>query len=184
MHCSLLSLGCLCGFALPVNASLTGLRALKIAQRRLRPEVRSKLLGISSARTDIAFVPKMWRFVFLDQKTKDHCRIVTVAAQASSGHPDTIKAFVAVEPENGLSMLPIALSELVIDSDVVLERVRLICKLKGITTAEYQMRRTRDEKIPMWQLLLYGQAPEPVATFRVNAATGAIQLDNKPDSAG
>jgi hypothetical protein len=76
MHCSLLSLGCAFGFASPSDRHiLTALRALKIAQRRLRPEVRSKLLSVSSAHTDPTLVPEAWRFVFLDPATNGHCRI-------------------------------------------------------------------------------------------------------------
>src|SRR5277367_3730341 len=94
MHCSLLSLGCVFGFAPPSNqAVMTAFRAFKISQRRLRPEVRGKLLSISSARTDATLVPKAWRFVFHDPGTSGKCRIVTVATKASSEHPDTVEAF-------------------------------------------------------------------------------------------
>ena len=183
MHCSLLSMGCACGFALPANSNLTGLRALKIAQRRLRPEVRSQLLGISSARTDATFVPSMWRFVFLDQSTRDHGRIVTVAKEASSEHSDTVEAFRSVEPENALTLLVIPQDKLLIDSDAVLKQIRLTCKLKGITSAEYQMRQTRADQSPTWHLLLYATAPEPIVSFRVDAATGAIHQGEKSDKA-
>src|SRR5476651_1455769 len=94
MHCALLSLGCAFGFAQANNqTSLTALRALKIAQRRLRPEVRAKLLSVTSARTSGNMVPEAWRFVFLDPATSGHSRIVTVAAKTSSEHPDTVEAF-------------------------------------------------------------------------------------------
>ena len=93
MHCSLLSLGCAFGFAPPANqGALTALRGLKIAQRRLRPEVRAKLLSVSSCRSDQTLAPGAWRFVFLDPVTNGNCRVVTVAAKTSSEHPDTVEA--------------------------------------------------------------------------------------------
>ena len=111
-HCSLLSLGCAFGFASPSDRRiLTALRALKIAQRRLRPEVRSKLLSVSSARTDSTLVPDAWRFVFLDPATSGHCRIVTVAARTSSEHPDTIEAFSSLKLESTAGSPPIPQSK-------------------------------------------------------------------------
>src|SRR5471030_1794629 len=101
MHCSLLSLGCVFGFTPPNNqTTLTALRALKIAQRRLRPEVRAKLLSVSSARSDGSLAPEAWRFVFLDPATSGNCRVVTVAAKTSSEHPDTVEAFSAAKTES------------------------------------------------------------------------------------
>src|SRR5471030_3524308 len=115
MHCSLLSLGCVFGFT-PANNqnSLTALRALKIAQRRLRPEVRSKLLSVSSARTDGSLAPEAWRFVFLDPATSGNCRVVTVAAKTSSEHPDTVEAFSSAKTEDASSLHEIVQNQWVI----------------------------------------------------------------------
>src|SRR5271170_3410291 len=100
MQCSLLSLGCVFGCAPAQNqSSLTALKALKIAQRRLRPEVRSKLMSVASARSDASLSPHAWRFVFMDPATSGNCRIVTVAAKASSEHPDTVEAFSSIKEE-------------------------------------------------------------------------------------
>src|SRR5471032_3177486 len=109
MHCSLLSLGCVFGCA-PANGqtTLTALRAFKIAQRRLRPEVRSKLLSVSSARAEGALAPDAWRFVFFDPGTSGNCRIVTVAAKTSSEHPDTVEAFSSAKTENAATTHAIA----------------------------------------------------------------------------
>src|SRR5271170_5540714 len=97
MHCSLLSLGCVFGFSTPAQqSSLTALRALKIAQRRLRPDVRVKLLSVTSARSGPSFTPAAWRFAFLDPGTTGKCRVVVVAAKTSSEHPDAVEAFSSV----------------------------------------------------------------------------------------
>src|SRR5476651_871704 len=118
MHCSLLSLGCVFGFSPDSEQStLTAIRALKIAQRRLRPEVRAKLLSVSSARTDASLAPEAWRFVFLDPATSGNCRVVTVAAKTSSEHPDTVEAFSSAKTESASSMHAIAQNKWVVDSD-------------------------------------------------------------------
>src|SRR5471032_463955 len=140
MHCSLLSLGCVFGFA-PASeqTTLTALRALKIAQRRLRPEVRAKLLSVSSARTNGNLTPEAWRFVFLDQATSGHSRVVTVAAKTSSEHPDTVEAFSSVKTESVAGQHPIAQNKLLVDSDKALEQARSVAKLKGLSAAEYEL---------------------------------------------
>ena len=176
MHCSLLSLGCAFGFAPPVILNLTALRALKIAQRRLRPEVRSKLLGISSARTDATFVPQAWRFVFSDSTTNGHCRVVTVAARASSEHPDTVRAFSSIKPESGASLRAIPQNKLLFDSNKVLERVRGTSKLKGSQSAEYRLCWPPNGRETSWHLSFYDKAAQPMASFRIDANTGAIKL--------
>src|SRR5258708_2991496 len=116
MHCSLLSLSCVFGFA-PANpqAHLPPLRPLKIAQRRLRPEVRAKRLSVSSARTDGSLVPEAWRFVFLDPATSGNCRVVTVAAKTSSEHPDTVEAFSSAKTESVPASHAIAQNKWVMD---------------------------------------------------------------------
>ena len=180
MHCSLLSLGCAFGFA-PAGdqTTLTALRALKIAQRRLRPEVRSKLLSVSSARTDATLAPEAWRFVFLDLETSGHCRIVTVAAKASSEHPDTVEAFSSAKAENVASLVPIPQNKLLVDSTKALEEVRGSSKLKGVQSAQYRLVQPRTGKEPLWHLQFFAEGPEPIVDFEVTAKTGAIQLVGK-----
>ena len=177
MHCSLLSLGCVFGFATPEDqASLTALRALKIAQRRLRPEVRTKLLSVTSARTNGNLIPEAWRFVFLDQATSGHCRVVTVAAKASSEHPDTVEAFGSSRVENVDSLHAIPQNKLVLDSDRVLEQARAASKLKGVKSVEFRLLQPRSGREPMWHLYFFSESGEAVASFQVGAKTGSTQL--------
>ena len=177
MHCSLLSLGCVFGCA-PANnqTSLTALRALKIAQRRLRPEVRAKLLSVSSARTDNSLAPEAWRFVFMDPATGGNCRVVTVAAKTSSEHPDTIEAFSSAKTERTPAGHAIAQNKLVLDSDLVLAQARGAAKLKGICAAEYHLSQPRSGQEPVWTLYFYAEAAEPVTRFQIGAKTGAVKI--------
>jgi hypothetical protein len=176
MHCSLLSLGCVFGFTPDAEkTTLTALRALKIAQRRLRPEVRAKLLSVSSARTDGSFAPEAWRFVFLDEATSGHSRVVTVAAKASSEHPDTIEAFSSSKPDDLDILHPIAQNKFVVDSDKVLEQARGETKLKGMLSAEYRLLQPRSGKEPVWHLHFYGREEEPIFSFEVSAKSGAME---------
>jgi len=182
MHCSLLSLGCVFGFV-PANdqATLTALRALKIAQRRLRPEVRAKLLNVTSARTNATLVPEAWRFVFLDQATSGHCRVVTVAAKTSSEHPDTVESF-SSSKSNDIDILhSIAQNKLLVDSDKVLDLTRSSAKLKGVVSAEYHLVQPRSGREPLWHLRFYGEAEEPIACFQIGAKTGVIELNDHGD---
>jgi len=177
MHCSLLSLGCVFGFA-PANnqTSLTALRAFKIAQRRLRPEVRAKLLSVSSARTDGSLAPEAWRFVFLDPATSGNCRVVTVAAKTSSEHPDTVEAFSSAKTESVPTLHAIAQNKWVMDSDQALAQARGAAKLKGIRAAEYRLGQPRSGQEPLWTLDFYAEAAEPAARFQVGAKTGAVKI--------
>jgi len=177
MHCSLLSLGCVFGFAPPHGPnSLTALRALKIAQRRLRPEVRSKLLSVSSPRTNGSLAPVAWRFVFLDQATSGHCRVVTVAAKTSSEHPDTVEAFSSATTDGEAANHPIAQNKLVLDSDQILAQAKGTAKLKGITTAEYRLVQQRNDKEPQWILSFFADANEPIARFQIGAKGGSVKI--------
>jgi len=171
------------GFAPPTDSTLTALRALKIAQRRLRPEVRSKLLSVSSARTDATLIPEAWRFVFLDQATSGHCRVVTVAAKASSEHPDTIEAFSSIKSESVASLHPIPQNKLLFDSNQVLEQARGTSKIKGSLSAEYRLLQPKSGREPVWHLSFFGEAPEPIANFQVGAKTGASQTVGNNDIA-
>ncbi len=176
MHCSLLSLGCAFGFAAPTeHTQLTALRALKIAQRRLRPEVRSKLLSVSSARTNGNLTPGAWRFVFLDEATSGRCRIVTVAAKTSSEHPDTVEAFSSAKTEDVAALHAIPQTKLVFDSDQVLEQLQRGAKLKHIHGAEYRLVQPKGGKEPLWEVRFYGDGEEPVSGFHVGAKTGALE---------
>jgi hypothetical protein len=176
MHCSLSSLGCVFGFSPPNDrGALTALRALKIAQRRLRPEVRAKLLGVSSALSNQTLEPEAWRFVFLDPATSGKCRVVTVAAKTSSEHPDTVEAFSSAKTENISGSQVIPQNKLLIDSDAALEKVRLTSKLKGVKSAEFRLAQTKGKPEPFWCLQFFGEDAEPVAKFRVGAKTGLLE---------
>jgi hypothetical protein len=177
MHCSLLSLGCVFGFAPPIqHATLSALRALKIAQRRLRPEVRAKLLSVSSARTDASLAPEAWRFVFLDPATSGNCRAVTVAAKTSSEHPDTVEAFSAAKTESTQTNHAIAQNKWVIDSDQALSEARAVAKLKGVQGAEYRLSQPRNGSEAFWTLSFYGEGVEPVARLQVGAKSGNAKI--------
>ena len=180
MQCSLLSLGCIFGFA-PSNAhaNLGALRAFKIAQRRLRPEVRAKLLSVTSAKTDGSFIPEAWRFVFLDPATSGNCRIVTVAAKTSSEHPDTVEAFSSARSENVAALHPVAQNKWMIDSAQALTQARGAAKLKGIRAAQYRLDQPRAGQDPMWTLSFFGEGADAVASFQVGAKTGAVKLLDK-----
>jgi hypothetical protein len=177
MHCSLLSLGCVFGFAAPTqHTSLSFLRALKIAQRRLRPEVRSKLLSVSSSRTDGSLSPEAWRFVFQDPATSGNCRVVTVAAKTSSEHPDTVEAFSAAKLESMPTTHPISQNKCLVDSDQVLAQARSAAKLKGILSAEYRLSQARSTQEPLWTLAFFAEKPEAVARLQIGAKTGAVKI--------
>ena len=172
MSCSLLSLGCVFAYVSPADSTMTALRALKIAQRRLRPEVRSELLSMASARTDATFTPEAWRVVFLDQATVGHCRVVTVASRASSEHPETVEAFSAIKSENVPSLQVIPQIKLLFDSNQALAQVRRASNLTDCLSAEYRLHQSLRGRGPVWSLSFYGKAPEPMATFHVGAKTG------------
>ena len=175
MHCSLLSLGCAFGFAPPTDhRALSALRALKIAQRRLRPEVRSKLLSISSAPTDQSLVPEAWRFVFLDAATSGNCRVVTVAAKTSSEHPDTIEAFSSSKTEAPAATQAVPQNKLLVDSDRVLEEIRNGSKLKGVRSAQYQLIQQKGVPEPFWTVQVFAETGGVVARFRLGAKTGKL----------
>jgi hypothetical protein len=177
MHCSLLSLGCVFGFSSgSAPASLTVLRALKIAQRRLRPEVRSKLLSVSSARTDGTLLPQAWRFVFLDPATRGNCRVVTVAAKTSSEHPETVEAFNSIQNETSATNHPISQNKLLLDSDQILAQARGTAKLKGILAAEYSLAQARNGQEPLWTLTFYAGEPKAVARLQVGGKVGAVKI--------
>lgn len=177
MHCSLLSLGCVFGFASTTDKiGLNALRAFKIAQRRLRPEVRAKLLSVSSSRTDGSLNPDAWRFVFLDQATSGNCRVVTVAAKTSSEHPDTVEAFNSAKTEGESSNHVVPQNKWVIDSEQALALARGTSKLKGVRSAEYRLSQPRNGHEPLWTLYFYAEAAEAVARFQIGAKTGAVKI--------
>jgi hypothetical protein len=185
MQCSLFSLGCVFGCAPAQNQSnLTALPALKIAQRRLRPGVRSKLMSVVSARSGVSLAPQAWRFVFMDPGTSDHGRVVTVAARASSEHPDTVEAFSAIKEENVSSQPVIAQGKLAIDSDQALVHAKGAAKLKGITAAQYRLAQARGTSEPMWTLFLFAEGEEPVVRIQVGAKTGSVRIINRDDQGG
>jgi hypothetical protein len=176
MHCSLLSLGCAFGFSTAEQSQLlTALRALKIAQRRLRPEVRTKLLSAISARTDQTMVPEAWRFVFLDPATSGNCRIVTVASKTSSEHPDTVDAFTPTKTEEVITSSAIPQKKLVIDSDKALDLVRVGTRRRGIRAAEYHLSPQKGSQEPLWTILFYSDSSDPAAIFRVGAKNGTVE---------
>jgi hypothetical protein len=177
MHCSLLSLGCVFGCAPAYNqADLPVLRALKIAQRRLRPEVRSKLLGVSSSRTNTSLTPDAWRFVFLDPATSGNCRVVTVAAKTSSEHPDTVEAFSSFKTETAAANLVIPQNKLLLDTAQILAQAKGAAKLKGIKAAEYRLGQPRNGQEPVWTLTFFAESDDPVARMQVGAKSGAVKI--------
>jgi hypothetical protein len=167
------------GFSSPHGESaFSALRALKVAQRRLRPEVRSKLLTATSARFRLAETPEAWRFVFLDPATSGKCRIVTVAAKTSSEHPDAVEAFGSARMEAEVENIsPITQSRLLVDSDRVLELARQASKLKGAEEAEYQLQQRKGVAEPTWLLRFFTAARDPLAVFSIGARTGSIEMN-------
>ena len=179
INCSLLSLGCAFGFTPPGEQNtLTALRALKIAQRRLKPQVRSKLLSVASSRSDSTLHPEAWRFVFSDPGTSGNCRIVTVAAKTSSEHPDTVQAFNATKSESVSGAQVIPQNKLLIDSRKVLELVRTQSKLKGVKSAEYRLTQAKNKPEPTWVVQFFGEKSEPVVLFQISAKGGAVVCGN------
>lgn len=176
LHCSLLSLGCVFGFSSANKATLTALRALKIAQRRLRPEVRAKLLSVSSARTDVTLTPEAWRFVFQDLATSGNSRVVTVAAKTSSEHPDTVEAFSSLSSENVAASHAIAQNKLLVDSDQALQEAREVVNLEEAHTAEYRLTQHKSNQEPLWILHFYAETGEAMACVQVGAKTGTVQI--------
>ncbi len=176
MHCSLFSLGCAAGFAPPPqHTTLSALRALKIAQRRLRPEVRSRLLAVSSARSDAAFVPPAWRFTFADPATSGNSRMVTVAAKTSSEHPDVVEAFSGADREDISGLAPIPQNKLIIDSDKALENIRSSSKLKGARGVEFRLVQVKRRPEPTWSVRIFGETGDLLASFRVGAKSGLLE---------
>jgi hypothetical protein len=177
IHCSLLSLGCVFAAATPsAQVSMTAFRAFKISQRRLKLEVRAKLLSVSSARTDATLVPQAWRFVFHDPSTSRNCRIVTVAAKASSEHPDTVEAFRFSQAENVAVLHPVPQNKLLVDSDQALERARAAAKLKGVMAIEYRLVYKRNGREPLWNLQFYAEGGKALSRVQIGAKTGKIEL--------
>jgi hypothetical protein len=175
LQCSLFSLGCAFGFSPPQDtAELTALRALKIAQRRLRPEVRSRLLSVSSPRTEITFKPDAWRFVFFDAGTSGKSRIVTVAARTSSEHPDTVEAFSAEKNDSASGLPTIVQNKWTVDSDDALEKIRQESKLKGVKSAQYRLEQPRAGREATWAVEFFDTQGETLARFQVGARTGSL----------
>jgi hypothetical protein len=175
MLCSLLSLGCAFGFAPPEEtADLTALRALRIAQRRLRPDVRSKLLSVSSPKTGSSLVPEAWRFVFHDPGTSGRSRAVTVAAKTSSEHPDTVEAFHGMKSDSASGQQVIAQNKWTIDSDVALEKVRGEFKCKHVLSAQYRLARAGSGKEAFWSIEFFGERDEVLVRFQIDARTGEL----------
>jgi hypothetical protein len=174
LHCSLLSLGCVFGFSPSQQTpSLTAMRALKIAQRRLRPEVRSRLLFVSSPKSP-TLVPEAWRFVFYDAGTSGKSRAVTVAARTSSEHPDTVEAFSDVKFEPATSLQVIPQNGWTIDSDIALEKVREHAKLRGVRGAQYRLDRPRSGGEPIWLIEFSDDRGEPLGSFQIDARSGEL----------
>ncbi len=176
MLCSLLSLGCAFGFSPPQEtATLTALRALRIAQRRLRPEVRTKLLSVSSPRTTASLEPDAWRFVFFDPGTSGRSRAVTVAARTSSEHPATVEAFSALKNEAAAGLHIISQARWTIDSDAALQAVRGEFKCKHVTAAQYRLQRANSGKDAFWLIEFFGEKDDTLVRFRIDAKIGELR---------
>ena len=143
-------------------------------------------MSVASARSDVSLAPDAWRFVFSDPGTSGNCRVVTVAAKASSEHPDTIEAFSNIKEETAASLHPIAQGKLTLDSDKVLAQARGAAKLKGITAAEYRLTQSRSTQEPVWTLFLYedGDDDDHVVRIQIGAKTGAVRIINSDDKKG
>ncbi len=184
MHCSLLSLGCAFGFSPPQQTStLTALHALKIAQRRLRPDVRSKLLSVSSPRTDATLTPEAWRFVFFDPNTSGKSRAVTVAAKTSSEHPDTVEAFSGLKNDSAANLQVVPQAKWLIDSNVALEKVREDSKCKGVRSAQYRLERAKSGRDAFWTVEFFDEHDKNLARFRIDARTGELSRIDKEEPA-
>jgi hypothetical protein len=167
------------GFAPPAqHSTLTALRALKIAQRRLRPEVRAKLLAATSARSDVSLVPGAWRFYFADPATSGNCRVVTVAAKNSSEHPDTVEAFASARTEEAAGSPVIAQNKLLVDSDKAAEKIQAASKLKGARGAEFHLLQPKGKSEPFWTVTIYGDNDTPLTSFRVGAKSCTLEQLN------
>ena len=177
LHCSLLSLGCAFGFATPHEQTfLSALRALRIAKRRLRPEVRAKLLCVSSPTTGPSLIPEAWRFIFYDAATSGSSRVVTVAARTSSEHPATVEAFSSSPGESagGLQMIP--QNKWTVDSDIALEKVKMEMKLKGVQGAQYRLIQQKAEQEPVWVIQFLDGPEKILARFRIGARTSTLSM--------
>lgn len=178
---SLFALGCAFGCTPTITkVTLSAYRALKIAQRRLRPEVRAKLMGVISARTDSTLTPRAWRFLFHDATTNDQCRIVTVAAQASSEHPDTVGAFSGTQMDPHKFSHPVTQNKLIIDTEEILAKARAAATLDEIQAAEYSLAQGKTQVEPLWELRFFTNLEEPVATVLVKAKSGEVTAVKKP----
>lgn len=188
LTCSLLSLGCAFGFVPPEDkAAWTALHAFRVAQRRLKPEVRAKLLGVVSSWTVTSAPPVAWRFIFLDASTSGRRRVVTVAAKASSEHPETVEAFDSVEraegPSGGGSSHPITQAKWVIDSDRAHEIARAVVKMRGVHACEFDLAQHRSQGEPYWTIRYCTEKDEPVVVVQVSARTGEAKVLHE-DGAG
>ena len=182
MLCSLLSLGCAFGFAPPQeNAALTARRALRIAQRRLRPEVRTKLLSVSSPKTTSSLEPDAWRFTFFDPGTSGKSRSVTVAAKTSSEHPDTVQAFSGLKGETVTGLHVVSQAKWLVDSDAALQRVRGEFKCKHVVAAQYRLQRAHAGKDAFWLIEFFGDKDEVLVRFRIDAKSGDLRKLHEGD---
>jgi len=176
MLCSLLSLGCAFGFAPPQETTtLTAQRALRIAQRRLRPDVRSKLLSVSSPKTDSTLEPDAWRFHFFDAGTSGKSRAVTVAARTSSEHPETVEAFSGMKGETASGLNVIAQNKWLIDSDAALQKVREEFKCKHVASAQFRLLRAHSAREAFWLIEFFDDGDESLVRFRIDARTGDLR---------
>ena len=107
---------------------------------------------------------------------------MTVAAKASSEHPDTVEAFSNIKDESTASLHPIAQGKLVLDSEKILAQAKGAAKLKGITSARYRLAQPRSTHEPVWTLFLYAEDEEPVVRIQVGAKTGAVRIINGNDA--
>lgn len=161
----LLTFGCV-GFSNALKKiGFTALPALQIATRRLRPEVRANLLHVVSDRTGQDFRPKAWRFVFRDKTTSSGCRVVTVAENASSEHPDIVEAFESMDLRNISKNEIIPQNQLTVDSDAALKIASTSSEscLNFADSAEYQLVKSAPRRKPFWKIYFY--STNKVLTF-------------------
>jgi hypothetical protein len=173
MSLALGALGCAFGIASPASSQLTAFHALKIAKRRLRPEVRSRLIHIGSVLTDASFRPIAWRFAFQDRGTRGRLRSVIVAAHVSSEHPEIQEAFKTRNEEPMLPWKVIDLARILIDSEKALARVQSVSDLRPYRGVVYNLMTEKGGE-PVWHLSFYGKGEKPVVRFRLRARCGAL----------
>ncbi len=173
MPASLFALGCVVGLLPKEDGSnLSALAALKIAQRRLKQQVRESLLIISSRRFMRDRTPSLWRFVFQDLSTTDTFRVVVVSNK-TSGQSENLAGF---KKETDLCQLTtIDQNRSMIDSDEALRRASEF-PTRQWSACEISLIQCPERRYSIWVVSYFefenGTTAAKVVTL--SASTGAI----------